>query len=95
MDNDKYNKLQMLDRINRVSPKESFLKALELEAVKAKKRSKVVNMNTVLGIAASLLLLVAINFKTILDTSISSNPEMVESTESGYTMIPTKTLYYE
>lgn len=87
--------LNQLDNINRVSPSERFLLSLEQKALKINYSGRTIKMKAVYGIAASLVLLIAINFKIVLDSNLGSNVELVDSYESGYTMIPTNTLYYE
>lgn len=87
--------IKSLDEINKVHPKENFLLSLENEVLSFKRANKTIKMNVVYGIAASLLLLLTINFKIVLDSNLGSTVEVVNAVDNDYTMIPTKILYYE
>ena len=87
---------QRLDRAERAVPPEDFLLRLENRAITHGVKNIYFSWNAFVGIAASFLLLLALNFFLLLEypKRLVSQQESISSV-MNYTLIPVKSIYDE
>lgn len=88
------NIILSLDSADQAVPSKAFLKRMEQAAQKFHFTSNTISNNTLIGIAASFLLLAMANFYVISEHD-SSALIFDESSVQNYELVPTKKLYYE
>ena len=83
-----------LDALGRAVPDQAFMDRLEEKAVRYVENKKQYRPRILLAWAAAACLLVLINLTVIKQSSFDSPPSTAES-ETGYELIPLKSINYE
>ena len=97
MENEKFAEeiLNGLESSKRAMPSEAFLKRMESMADAYINVVERFSKRTILGIAASLLILISANIYVVANCSSAKENTSVASVNSGYDLMPAKSIYYE
>jgi len=87
--------LMALDNAKKALPSEALLQKMESVAVSYSQLSAPLTMKTIVGIAASVMLLLAVNIYAISDSQQQNTETMQTEITSSTYLLPTKYFYNE